>query len=76
MQEYKPQAVVCYGKEYWNDYEQLFVRGGDIAIDYNDFKTKVYEKSRVILTRHFSNGMPDKIVNFIASQLNKWDILI
>ncbi len=76
MQEYKPQAVVCYGKKYWNDYEQLFVRGGDIAIDYNDFKTKVYEKSRVILTRHFSNGMPDKIVNFIANQLNKWDILI
>ena len=75
IKEYKPQAVVCYGKAYWNDFEEVFVNE-DEAMEYNDFKTRIYEKSKVILTRHFSHGMPDKTVRFIANQLIKWHIYI
>lgn len=72
--EKKPQAIICFGMSHWNEFENIFVKSPEIKSVYLDRKTKVYERDRVILTRHFSNGMPDSTVEFIAEQLKSWNV--
>jgi len=69
-----PQAIVCFGMSHWNEFENLFVNNPDIKSECIDKKTIVFERDRVILTRHFSNGMPDSTVKFIAEQLKSWNV--
>lgn len=73
-QEKKPQAIICFGLSHWGEFEEIFVSHPEEISDYPDRKTKIYERNRVILTRHFSNGMPDSTVAFIAKQLRNWGV--
>jgi hypothetical protein len=61
---------------HWDEFERVFIKNNKKVIEYNVLKTKVFEKDKVILTRHFSNGMPDKTVEFIANQLLKWQVSV
>lgn len=75
VDKFNPQAIVCFGMSHWEEFSRVFVReGGEIYSD--KFKTKIFDRDRVILTRHFSNGMPDKTVDFIAKQLLEWRVSI
>jgi len=75
VSKHRPQAIVCFGMSHWDDFKKVFL-SSDMATTYPDFKTVIYERDKVILTRHFSNGMPDATVEFIAKQLKKWDVSI
>ncbi len=76
VKENSPQAIICFGKSHWKEFEEVFVSKNSLVPEYQDEKTKVFENKKVILTRHFSNGMPDATVTFIAKQLKKWKVSI
>jgi hypothetical protein len=71
-----PQAVVCFGKDFWPEYVSLFVQNPNDIKLYSEYNVVVYEKDRVILTGHFSYGrwMPNISVQFVADQLSKWGV--
>lgn len=71
-----PQAIVCFGKSHWREFERVFVSSRDDVMSCPDINTKVFEKDKVILTRHFSNGMPDKTIEFIGNILKQWQVVV
>lgn len=68
-----PQAIICFGKSHWNAYKKFFVTDGAQPAK-NISSTEVYDDDRVILTRHFSTGMSDSILESIATQLHQWGV--
>lgn len=71
-----PQAVVCFGKSHWQEFKEFMSLDGSIARDVPEMACQVFPAQKVILTRHFSNGMPDKVVDFIVSVLREWEVKI
>lgn len=72
----KPQAIVCFGMSHWTEFAQCFVGDSKSVINNDLFKTKCFLEEKVILTRHFSNGMPDRTVDYIANMLKEWRVRI
>lgn len=71
-----PQAIICFGKSHWKEFEKVFVSKNSQVSECLDEKTKVFKNEKVIFTRHFSNGMPDATVTLIVEQLKKWKVSI
>lgn len=69
-----PQGIVCYGKGFWNEFEEAFKldKKEGVLIDKH---IKVYKKQKVILTRHFV-GMSDSLCENIINQLRDWNVQI
>jgi hypothetical protein len=74
--EKQPQAIICYGKSHWSEFEKIFELDKEKSEEYVDKSTKIYPEKRVILTRHFSNGFRDDICEFIVEKLKEWDVEI
>ena len=72
--EHRPRAIVCFGMSHWIQFKELFAIIDEKAIIETELKTQVYELNRVILTRHFSNGMPDQTLEFIGRKIALWNI--
>ena len=72
--ERQPEAIICYGKSYWHDFEEAFKLSGEEFEEYPDLKVKIYPCKRIILTRHFSRGFGNNICEFIIEKLEKWSI--
>lgn len=70
--EHRPRAIVCFGMSHWIQFKQLFAMVDEKANCVEELQTQVYEKNRVILTRHFSNGMADKTIEFIGRTIARW----
>ena len=71
-----PQAIICFGMSNWDEFIEVFSLQGN-GIDYvSKYQTRIFEKEKTILTRHFSNGMPNKTVKFIGSYLKRWNIQV
>jgi hypothetical protein len=73
----RPQAIVCFGKSCWREFEDIFVTPGSSPRQSNgDFNFVVYDADRVILTPHFSRGvlMPNKAVDCLATILKCWRV--
>lgn len=73
--ENKPQAIICFGMSDWSVYEKFFVIN-TAEPDRTIESTLVFEADRVILTRHFSNGMKDEILSQISSRLKEWGVVL
>jgi hypothetical protein len=73
-----PQAIVCFGKEFWPENENLFVQSSDSGLHYENYGVVVYEADKVILTGHFSYGrwMPNKTIDFVANILKGWGVTL
>ncbi|RLJ22498.1 hypothetical protein DJ030_01430 [bacterium endosymbiont of Escarpia laminata] len=76
IETHNPQAIVCYGKSNWNNFKLLLDLDGEKAVSYPDYCTEIYPLRRIILTRHFSNGMPDLTVDLIANKLREFGVSI
>jgi len=78
VQRHTPQAIVCYGKTRWNDFKKVFVNDATNTGKVIEPRTgtAAFDEDKVILTRHFSNGMPDSTVRCIGEQLKKWGVTI
>ena len=67
VEDHKPKAIICYGKAYWNDYQELF-EGNDF-IPNSQFQIVLSGETMVILTPHFTarsmNGRFDDVVSTI-----------
>lgn len=74
--EKQPQAIICYGKSHWSEFEKVFELEKEKSEEYVDKLTKIYPERRVILTRHFSNGFSDDICEFIVEKLKEWNVEI
>ena len=70
----KPQAIVCFGKSHWSTYRNFFIAEEHQLPTKDIDSSLVFHTDRVILTRHFSNGMSDQILDDIAKQLQKWGV--
>jgi len=71
-----PQAVVCFGKSHWQQFKVFMNLDGCTVRDVPEMACQIFPDQKVILTRHFSNGMPDKIVDYIVSVLRQWEVKI
>lgn len=69
-----PQAIVCFGKSHWSDFKKFLSLDDADREDVADMSCQLYRSQRVILTRHFSNGMPDKVLGFVAQTLKSWGV--
>ncbi len=70
----KPQGIVCYGKGFWKEFEEVFQLDEKESVLIDPY-IKVYEKEKVILTRHFV-GMPDALCEKIITKLREWGVQI
>ncbi len=65
--EHRPKVVVCYGKAFWGDYQELFE--GSVFEQKGQFQTVVCDDTLVILTGHFAarsmNGRFDELATII-----------
>ena len=71
-QECHPAAVVCFGMSHWKHFEEVFELSNEEFDEFPKRQTKVYPSSQVVLTRHFSNGMPDNLVEFVGAKVRPW----
>lgn len=74
-EELQPQAVVCLGKTYWDDFREAFeLTGKETALD--EGKVEIYEAERMILAPHFANGwMSNARADLIGEILNRcWKV--
>lgn len=74
--EKSPQAIICFGITAWTIFEDVFVNDKSSFHENEVRNTRIFENDRVILTRHFSNGMSDSLVLFIAEKLRRWGVNI
>ena len=74
--EKQPQAIICYGKSYWSEFEEVFELDKGKSEEYVDKLIKIYTEKRIILTRHFSKGFRDDICEFIIEKLKEWNVEI
>lgn len=76
--ETNPQALVCFGKDHWGDFEDIFMDHKDNGVEHQECKVSIYEKDRVILTGHFSRGsaFPKIAVDLVAETLSKWGVQV
>ncbi len=74
--EKQPQAVICYGKSHWSEFEEVFKLHKEKSEDHGDKLTKIYPEKRIILTRHFSVGFRDNTCEFIVEKLKEWNVEI
>jgi hypothetical protein len=69
IEEHRPNVVICYGKAFWGDFQELF--GGQRFSEDGQFRTAVTEDTQVIFTDHFTalsmNGRFDDVVSIIRS---------
>jgi hypothetical protein len=72
----RPQAIVCFGKGFWPEFEKLFVQNFDKRTYYEEHNVIVFELDRVVLTGHFSYGrwIPNKSIEFVATKLSEWGV--
>ena len=70
----KPQALVCFGKEYWSDFEHVFIENPSELERYEEAKIVAYPRDRVILCGHFSYGIhfTNKSLALVVEILKKW----
>lgn len=72
-----PQAIVCFGKQFWNEFAYIFATEGDPKISCGN-NLAIFEHSKTILTGHFSYGtwMPKKSVEDVAKKLLEWGVVM
>jgi len=77
QQDYEPQAIICFGKSYWNKFEKVFVKFPENKQKYEDLNIVVYEEDKVILTGHISYGthFTNKALSFVVDTLSRWKVL-
>ncbi len=66
----RPQATICFGKEYWDDFRCLFHLGQRPDID----RICVYTEQRIVLSPFFGRPMRNKTAEAIVTQLKDWDV--
>jgi len=68
LREHHPKIVICYGKKYWSDFQELFE--GICFQSKGQFKVGKGHGMTVVLTDHFTsrtmNGKFDKVVKLIS----------
>ncbi|SNR65488.1 hypothetical protein [Desulfurobacterium atlanticum] len=70
----QPQAIICYGKSHWAEFEEIFEIDKGKAEEYVDKLTRIYPGKKIILTRHFSNGFRNDICEFLIEKLKEWNV--
>lgn len=77
--EKHPQAIVCFGKRFWNEFKVIFATVDDPKISHDEKNNLVFfERNKLVLTGHFSRGrwMTDKSVCLVANKLRDWNVSI
>ena len=76
-QEMKPQAIVCFGKGFWQQFEDLFLSGSNEEPT-RDGGCLVYQRARLILAGHFSRGsaFPNTDLDILVNRLKLWKVQI
>jgi len=76
--ECQPQAIICFGKGCWEEFEEVFVANRREAVASPELDMRVYESSRVVLTQHFARGslMPNRAVEYLGSILKRWNVTV
>ncbi|NQY22285.1 MAG: hypothetical protein HRT40_13465 [Campylobacteraceae bacterium] len=75
--DYEPQAIICFGKGYWDKFEEVFVKFPDNKQYYENLNIVIYETDKVILTGHISYGthFTNQALNFVVETLSRWNVL-
>jgi hypothetical protein len=74
-EECRPQATICFGKSFWNEFKTLFdVIEKDIIKVSEDVQCE--QKKRIIFSPFFGQGMSDKKVRLISGLLQDWGVSI
>jgi hypothetical protein len=71
----KPQAIICYGKSFWDEFKEAFdLKEEGKKIE--NGKIEIYPEEKVILTPHFSRYslMPDDMCNKVINILKEWKV--
>lgn len=70
----KPQAIICFGKELWADFRDIFVDNEDFREIHEAEKIEVYPLDKVILCGHFSYGVhfTNKSLVKVVEILKSW----
>lgn len=72
-----PKAIICFGKQWWPEYEKVFCTGVDLPHSDTLSRTKIYNDKRLILVNHFSNGNITQYDRLeIVKCLRKWKVSI
>lgn len=71
---YRPQAIICFGKSHWPEFESIFAENPGEIGETGDFK--IYAKNRVLLTKHFawSVHMTNEKIEDVIIQLRDWGV--
>jgi hypothetical protein len=73
IDEHRPEVVICYGKAFWADFQELFA-GNSFSED-GQFRTMVAGDTQVILTSHFTsrtmNSRFDDVVSLIRTHYQR-----
>lgn len=73
IEEHQPKVVICCGKAFWGDYQDLFE--GHRFTEDGQFRTAVTGNTLAILTPHFTarsmNGRFDDVVSIISAQYHR-----
>jgi len=74
----RPQAIICFGKAYWQEFEDLFVSNPSQAVHVDKHEMRVYKSDRVVLTPHFSRGslMPNTALDHLVEILKRWSVTL
>jgi hypothetical protein len=72
----EPQAIICFGKECWSEFEHVFVEHPDEMEKYEEEKIKVFPQDRVMLCGHFSYGVhfSNKALARVVEILKRWGV--
>ena len=75
--EMSPQAIVCFGKEFWPQFSELFLCGSKEKPTQHG-GCAVYQQERMILTGHFSRGsaFPNADLDIVVNHLKDWKVRI
>lgn len=68
--QHRPKAIVCFGKGYWDVFEDIFVSEGSKPTAKGG--CRIHECSSVILTKHFSRGFIDTDLEIVVKQLRRF----
>ena len=73
--KHKPQAIVCFGKKFWPEFETVFVNNPSDRRSHIEADIKVYAQDRVLLTRHFAY-MSNESVELVVRTLTDWGVTL
>lgn len=72
--EKNPQAVICYGKTYWNEFKKVFELEDKYSRKINN-QLEIYPEEKIILAKHFSR-IPNTHISKIIQILIEWEVTL